>query len=116
MVNYLSLKNNISSNLFSGHNNINQEPICVGDYIRFGLLITEGTKERTQNCEGLVIAKRFSNTCCNLTVRTVFQGIGVERTISLFSPKISKIKILKHYKVRRAKLYYLRRKENVKKK
>ena len=116
MVHYLPLNNDVNSDLFGRYKDINSKSICVGDYIRFGLLITEGTRERTQNCEGLVIAKKFSRTCCNLTLRTIFQGIGVERIVSLISPKISQIKILKHYKVRRAKLYYLRFKESANKK
>nr|UNJ15518.1 ribosomal protein L19 [Cyanidiaceae sp.] len=108
MVHYLRLNNDSSFDLFGRYRDVNSKSICVGDYIRFGLLITEGTRERTQNCEGLVIAKKFSSTCRNLTIRTIFQGIGVERIVSIISPKISQIEVLKHYKVRRAKLYYLR--------
>jgi large subunit ribosomal protein L19 len=82
--------------------------IHVGDTIRVGVLIQEGNKERTQPYEGTVIAKRNGGISETITVRRVFQGVGVERVFLLHSPKIDSIKIIRRGKVRRAKLYYLR--------
>lgn len=82
--------------------------IHVGDTIRVGVRIREGGKERTQPYEGTVIAKRNGGISETITVRRVFQGIGVERVFLLHSPRIASIKILRRGKVRRAKLYYLR--------
>lgn len=82
--------------------------IHVGDTVRVGVLIQEGGKTRTQPFEGTVIAKRHGQLNETITVRRVFQGIGVERVFLLHSPRIKDIKIIRRGKVRRAKLYYLR--------
>jgi large subunit ribosomal protein L19 len=82
--------------------------IYVGDTVKVGVIIQEGGKERTQPYEGVVIAKRGSGINQNLTVRKVFQGIGVERVFPIHSPQIESIKVLRRGKARRAKLYYLR--------
>jgi len=82
--------------------------IHVGDTVRVGVLIQEGGKTRTQPFEGTVIAKRHGGLNETITVRRVFQGIGVERVFLLHSPRIKDIKIIRRGKVRRAKLYYLR--------
>ncbi len=82
--------------------------IHVGDTVKVGVLIQEGNKERTQPYEGTVIAKRNGGISETITVRKVFQGVGVERVFLLHSPKIDSIKIIRRGKVRRAKLYYLR--------
>ncbi|NBD16556.1 MAG: 50S ribosomal protein L19 [Cyanobacteria bacterium] len=82
--------------------------IHVGDTVRVGVLIQEGGKTRTQPFEGTVIAKRHGGLNETMTVRRVFQGIGVERVFLLHSPRIKDIKIIRRGKVRRAKLYYLR--------
>ena len=83
-------------------------PIYVGDTVRVGVVIQEGGKERTQPYEGVVIARRNGGINETITVRRVFQGVGVERVFLLHSPRIESIKILRRGKVRRAKLYYLR--------
>jgi large subunit ribosomal protein L19 len=70
--------------------------------------IVEGGKERIQPYEGTVIAKRNGGISETITVRKVFQGVGVERVFLLHSPRIESIKIIRRGKVRRAKLYYLR--------
>ncbi|MGB8702499.1 MAG: 50S ribosomal protein L19 [Thermosynechococcaceae cyanobacterium] len=82
--------------------------IYVGDTVRVGVVIQEGNKERTQPYEGTVIAKRNGGISETITVRRVFQGIGVERVFLLHSPRVESIKIIRRGKVRRAKLYYLR--------
>jgi large subunit ribosomal protein L19 len=82
--------------------------IHVGDTVRVGVKIKEGIKERVQPYEGTVIAMRNGGTNKTITVRKVFQGVGVERVFLIHSPLIDNIKIMRRGKVRRAKLYYLR--------
>ncbi len=86
----------------------NLPDIQVGDTVRVGVRIKEGNKERTQPYEGTVIAKRNGGINETITVRKIFQGVGVERVFLLHSPRIESIKVLRRGKVRRAKLYYLR--------
>ncbi len=87
----------------------NVPQIYVGDTVKVGVKIIEGGKERVQPYEGVVIAKRHSGVNATITVRKVFQGIGVERVFLLHSPKVAYINVLKRGKVRRAKLFYLRK-------
>ncbi|MEA5595418.1 50S ribosomal protein L19 [Rivularia sp. UHCC 0363] len=82
--------------------------IYVGDTVRVGVKIKEGEKFRVQPYEGVVIAKRNGGINETITVRKVFQGVGVERVFLLHSPRIDNIKVMRRGKVRRAKLYYLR--------
>lgn len=82
--------------------------IYVGDTVRVGVRIREGGKERVQPYEGTVIAMRNGGINETITVRRIFQGIGVERVFLLHSPRVASIKIIRRGKVRRAKLYYLR--------
>ena len=82
--------------------------IRIGDTVKLGVKIIEGTKERVQFYEGTVIAKKNTSINTTITVRKVFQGVGIERIFLLHSPKIDSIQILRSSKVRRAKLYYLR--------
>lgn len=82
--------------------------IFIGDTIRVGVIIQEGGKERTQPYEGVVIARRNSGINQTITVRRIFQNVGVERVFLLHSPRIANIKIVRRGQVRRAKLYYLR--------
>jgi large subunit ribosomal protein L19 len=82
--------------------------VHVGDTVKVGVRIVEGGKERIQPYEGIVIAKRNGGINETITVRRIFQGVGVERVFLLHSPRIANIKILRRGKVRRAKLYYLR--------
>ena len=81
----------------------------VGDTVKVGFKVIEGTKERIQNFEGVVIAKKNGGVRESFTVRRISYGVGVERTFPLHSPRIAKIEVVKHGKVRRAKLYYLRK-------
>ncbi len=80
----------------------------VGDTVKVFVKVIEGTKERLQAFEGVVIAKRHGGISETFTVRRLSFGIGVERTFPVHSPKIAKIEVVKKGKVRRAKLYYLR--------
>jgi large subunit ribosomal protein L19 len=82
--------------------------IFVGDTVRVGVRIREGNKERIQPYEGVVIAKRHGGLNETITVRRIFQGIGVERVFLLHSPQVASVKVERRGKVRRAKLFYLR--------
>ncbi len=83
--------------------------IRPGNTVRVSQQIKEGEKERIQDFEGLVIARKHNKEIgATITVRREISGIGVERIFPLYSPTIKKIEVLKQGKVRRAKLYYLR--------
>ena len=82
--------------------------IYVGDTVRVGVRIKEGNKERVQPYEGTVIAMRNGGINETITVRRVFQGVGVGRVFLIHSPRIATIQVMRRGKVRRAKLYYLR--------
>ncbi len=79
-----------------------------GDSVKVRLKIREGNKERVQAYEGVVIKVRGEGINKSVTVRRVFQGVGVERVFLLHSPKVESIQVLRKGMVRRAKLYYLR--------
>jgi len=82
--------------------------IFVGDTVKIGLLIKEGNKERIQYYQGIILGKKNSGINLMISVRKVFQGIGVERTFLIHSPKFESIEVIKSSRVRRSKLYYLR--------
>ena len=80
-----------------------------GDTVRVHAKVVEGSRERVQVFEGVVIRRRSGGINENFTVRRIAShGVGVERTFLIHSPRIDKIEVLRHGKVRRAKLYYLR--------
>lgn len=79
-----------------------------GDHIKVHVRVIEGDKERIQPFEGDVISIRGTGASKTFTVRKMSSGVGVERIFPLYSPKISKIELLKQGNVRRAKLFYLR--------
>jgi len=84
--------------------------IRPGDTVRVHQKIKEGDKERIQTFDGLVISRKHgSEMGATITVRKVIAGVGVEKILPLHSPLIEKIEILKRSRVRRAKLYYLRK-------
>ena len=80
----------------------------VGDTVKVGYRIIEGGKERIQNFEGVVIAKKNGGIRETFTVRRLSFGVGVERCFHLHSPKVAYVNVVRAGKVRRAKLYYLR--------
>ena len=80
----------------------------IGDNVKIGVKIIEGNKERIQFYEGTIIAKKNSSINMTITVRKIFQGIGIERIFLIHSPKVDSINVLRSAKVRRSKLYYLR--------
>ena len=84
-------------------------PLFVGDNVKLGVLITEGNKERTQYYEGIIIAQKNTAVNKTITVRRVLQGIGIERIFLIHSPKVVSIEVTKSSRVRRSKLYYLRK-------
>ena len=90
--------------------NIKSEvPQCsIGDTVRVSVNIREGQRERIQNFEGTVIAKRGSGVSETFTVRRLSYGVGIERVFPLHSPNVVDVKVIRYGKVRRAKLYYLR--------
>ncbi len=81
----------------------------VGDTVKVMVKVVEGSRERLQAFEGVVICKKGGGIGETFTVRRVSFGIGVERTFQVHSPRIDSIKVIRHGKVRRAKLYYLRK-------
>jgi len=83
--------------------------IEIGDSINIGFLIQEGNKERVQISEGVVISKNNANLNTTITVRKILQNVGVEKAYLIHSPRIVSIEITRKSKVRRAKLYYLRK-------
>ena len=79
-----------------------------GDTVRVHVNIVEGTRERIQVYEGVVIKRRGGGISETFTVRKISYGVGVERTFPVHTPKIAQIEVIRRGKVRRAKLYYLR--------
>ncbi|MBS4761699.1 50S ribosomal protein L19 [Carnobacteriaceae bacterium zg-ZUI252] len=79
-----------------------------GDTVRVHAKVVEGTRERIQLFEGVVIKRRGAGISETYTVRKISNGVGVERTFPIHTPRVAKIEVVRHGKVRRAKLYYLR--------
>jgi len=91
------------------HMRLDLPPIKPGDTVKVYQRITEEGKQRVQVFKGVIIKKRGSGTGTTFTVRKISYGVGVEKTFPLFSPTIEKIEVTFRGKVRRAKLYYLRK-------
>lgn len=86
-----------------------EPPVCeVGDTVRVHIRVKEGSRERIQIFEGTVIAKKHGGIEETVTVRRVSYGVGVEKVFPIHAPSIERIELVRHGKVRRAKLYYLR--------
>ena len=82
--------------------------ITPGDTVKVSAKVIEGTRERVQVFEGLVLKMRNAGVASSITVRRIASGVGVERTFKINSPRIEKIEVVRHGQVRRAKLYVLR--------
>lgn len=81
----------------------------AGDTLNVHVRVIEGDKERIQQFQGVVIGRHGSGMSATFTVRKVSDGVGVERIFPLHSPRVSKIEVVKEGRVRRAKLYYIRK-------
>jgi large subunit ribosomal protein L19 len=98
----------------SANSNVGYQPradlpkLSPGDAVKVTTKVKEGDKERSQVMQGVVIGLRGGGIAANFTVRRVTYGVGVERTFPIHSPLLEKVEVLRHGKVRRAKLYYLR--------
>ena len=86
----------------------NHPEVAIGDTVKVHLKVKEGNRERIQIFEGTVIAKKHGGIEETFTVRRVSYGVGVEKVFPVHSPAIDKVELVRHGKVRRAKLYYLR--------
>lgn len=80
----------------------------IGDTIKVFVKVKEGNRERVQTFEGTLIAKKHGGISETITVRRIASGVGVEKIFPVNSPNIDKIQVVRHGKVRKAKLYYLR--------
>jgi large subunit ribosomal protein L19 len=89
------------------HLKLDLPKLMLGDTVNVGVLIQEGKKQRVQSYQGTLIAYHRGKRNRTITVRRIFQGIGVERIFLIHSTTVQYIKILRHAKVRREKLYYL---------
>ena len=83
--------------------------LASGDTVRVSARVVEGGKERIQVFEGVVMRLRGGGITRSITVRKIASGVGVERTFKINSPRIEKIDVVRHGKVRRAQLYFLRK-------
>ena len=82
--------------------------LAPGDTVRVYIKVVEGGKERLQPFQGVVIKLQGGGVGATFTVRRIAYGVGVERTFPLYSPRVERVEVIRHGKVRRAKLYYLR--------
>jgi large subunit ribosomal protein L19 len=85
-----------------------RDGFAPGDTVRVHVKVIEGEKERLQAFEGVVIRRRGEGVRASFTVRRISYGVGVERTFPLHSPRIERVEVVRHGRVRRSKLYYLR--------
>jgi len=83
--------------------------IVPGDTVKVAAKVVEGNRERIQVFEGIVIRDRKAGISSTITVRRIASGVGVERTFKIHSPRIDRIEVVRHGRVRRAKLYFLRK-------
>ena len=90
------------------HKKANVPNVAIGDTVRVHLKVKEGNRERIQVFEGTVIAKKHGGINETITVRRVSYGVGCEKVFPIHAPNVAMIEVVRHGKVRRAKLYYLR--------
>ena len=100
--------NDIIKNIESAQMKSEVTPFNVGDTVRVYAKVVEGTRERLQMFEGIVIKRQNGGVRETFTVRRIASGVGVERTWPLHSPRIDRIEVVRRGVVRRAKLFYLR--------
>jgi large subunit ribosomal protein L19 len=96
------------ASLIEVKSNPNIPDITPGDTVRVSTKVVEGGKERLQPFQGVVIKLQRGGAGASFTVRRIAYGVGVERTFPLYSPRVEKVEVIRHGKVRRTKLYYLR--------
>ena len=101
--------NDIIKNIESAQMKSEVTPFNVGDTVRVYAKVVEGTRERLQMFEGIVIKRQNGGVRETFTVRRIASGVGVERTFPVHSPRLEKIEVSHRGIVRRAKLYYLRK-------
>lgn len=104
----MKINKNYLLSLFDQPTKENIPQLSVGDTVRIGILLVEGNKERTQYFEGTIISYKTRGGQPIVLIRKLSQGVGVEKTFLLASPKIVSVERKKLSKVRRAKLYFLR--------
>lgn len=100
--------NEIIKNIEKSQIRTDMPEIQIGDTVRVFVKVVEGSRERLQAFEGTVIARKNGGLRETFTVRRVSYGIGVERTFLMNSPRVDHVEVVRHGRVRRAKLYYLR--------
>nr|YP_009393798.1 ribosomal protein L19 [Caloglossa beccarii]ARW62360.1 ribosomal protein L19 [Caloglossa beccarii] len=103
--NFLYLKNNVENKFIKKNIPI----INIGDSIKVKILIKEGNKNRVQISEGVIISKKNTTINQSITIRKIVQNVGVEKIYLIHSPLIIDIEIISRAKVRKSKLYYLRK-------
>ena len=101
----------VEATQYEGVKKDNRNSINIGDTVKIGVQIREGDRTRVQNYQGTIIRRHNNGLKSTITVRRIFQGVGIERIFPLYSPAIVKIEVLAHGKVRRAKLNFLRNKK-----
>jgi large subunit ribosomal protein L19 len=102
------MRHRLIQSVEAGHLKSDPPRFAIGDTVNVGVRITEGGKERVQPFIGVVISRRGSSTNEMFTVRRIVNDEGVERTFPLHSPKIAYVEVMRHARVRRNKLYFLR--------
>ena len=101
-------QNSILENVTSAQLRTDIPEVRAGDTVKVYAKIVEGSRERIQLFEGVVIKRKGAGIQATYTVRKISSGVGVERTFPLHSPRVDKIEVVRFGQVRRAKLYYLR--------
>ena len=99
---------NILEAITKEHISTDLPELKIGDTIKVFVKVKEGNRERVQTFEGTLIAKKHGGISETITVRRIASGVGVEKIFPVNSPNIDKIQVVRHGKVRKAKLYYLR--------
>ncbi len=102
------MRNRLIQAVEASHQKSSKTQFVIGDTVEVGVRIVEGDKERVQPFIGVVIGQRGAGTSATFTVRRIVNNEGVERTFPSHSPRVAHIEVIRHGKVRRSKLYFLR--------